>query len=158
MRAIFPGSFDPITCGHIDLIKRASSIFDELVIIVMTNTSKIGLFSSNERVSLIKHEIQDITNVSVESRENILTVEVMRDLNAHILIRGLRNTHDFIYETDIAAINKRLNPGIDTIFFPTSKEYEHISSSLIKEVAKFGGDLSGMVPKNVERVLKDKLR
>ncbi|MDN2452462.1 pantetheine-phosphate adenylyltransferase [Lactobacillus sp. UCMA15818] len=157
MKAIFPGSFDPITCGHLDLIKRASLIFDEIVVLVMTNTSKSGLFSSIERVALIKNEIQNIENVTVAARENVLTVQAAKDLQAQVILRGLRSGRDFLYETDIAAINKKLNPDLETLFLPTNKEYEHISSSLIKEVAKFDGDLAGLVPVNVEEALKDKL-
>ncbi|KRN34350.1 pantetheine-phosphate adenylyltransferase [Liquorilactobacillus mali] len=157
MKAIFPGSFDPITCGHIDLIKRASLIFDEIVVLVMTNTSKSGLFSSAERVALIKNEIQDIANVTVEARENVLTVQAAKDLEAQVILRGLRSSRDFLYETDIAAINKKLNPTLETLFLPTNNEYGHISSSLIKEVAKFDGNLDGLVPPNVQAALKDKL-
>ncbi|EJE99076.1 pantetheine-phosphate adenylyltransferase [Liquorilactobacillus mali] len=157
MKAIFPGSFDPITCGHIDLIKRASLIFDEIVVLVMTNTSKSGLFSSAERVALIKNEIQDIANVTAEARENVLTVQAAKDLEAQVILRGLRSSRDFLYETDIAAINKKLNPTLETLFLPTNNEYGHISSSLIKEVAKFDGNLDGLVPPNVQAALKDKL-
>lgn len=138
MKAVFPGSFDPITCGHLDLIKRASLIFDEIVVLVMTNTNKSGLFSNVERVELIENEVRDIENVAVESRENVLTVQAAKDLQAQVILRGLRSSRDFLYETDIAAINKKLSPGLETLFIPTDKDYGHISSSLIKEVAKFG--------------------
>ncbi|AUJ30023.1 MAG: pantetheine-phosphate adenylyltransferase [Liquorilactobacillus hordei] len=157
MKAVFPGSFDPITCGHLDLIKRASLIFDEIVVLVMTNTNKSGLFSNVERVELIENEVRDIENVAVESRENVLTVQAAKDLQAQVILRGLRSSRDFLYETDIAAINKKLSPGLETLFIPTDKDYGHISSSLIKEVAKFGGNLDGLVPLNVEAALKDKL-
>ncbi|KRL07666.1 pantetheine-phosphate adenylyltransferase [Liquorilactobacillus hordei] len=157
MKAVFPGSFDPITCGHLDLIKRASLIFDEIVVLVMTNTNKSGLFSNVERVALIENEVRNIENVAVESRENVLTVQAAKDLQAQVILRGLRSSRDFLYETDIAAINKKLSPGLETLFIPTDKDYGHISSSLIKEVAKFGGNLDGLVPLNVEAALKDKL-
>ena len=157
MKAVFPGSFDPITCGHLDLIKRASLIFDEIVVLVMTNTNKSGLFSNVERVELIENEVRDIENVAVESRENVLTVQAAKDLQAQVILRGLRSSRDFLYETDIAAINKKLSPELETLFIPTDKDYGHISSSLIKEVAKFGGNLDGFVPLNVEAALKDKL-
>lgn len=153
---IYAGSFDPITLGHLDVIKRASRIVDHLVIGVLNNTSKTPSFTSEERVELIRRVTKDIPNVEVETFDG-LTVEFAKKKNARILVRGLRAVTDFEYELQIAQLNHKLDPDIDTIFLTTSVEYSYLSSSIVKEIAHFGGDISRFVPKEVLKDIVDKL-
>ncbi|KRM88007.1 pantetheine-phosphate adenylyltransferase [Lacticaseibacillus thailandensis] len=155
--AIFPGSFDPFTNGHLDTVRRASAIFDRVVVAVMTNTSKQPLFSASEKTALIAGALVGLPNVSVVAQSAALTVDFARHLHAQFIVRGLRNVQDFSYENDIAAVNARLAPDIQTVLLPAKPEYAAISSSIIKEVAAFGGDVSTMVPANVARALQQKL-
>ena len=132
--AIFPGSFDPLTLGHLDLIKRGSQLFDQIAVAVMTNTSKTPLFTVQERVDQIKEAVQQLPNVSVITTEG-LTVDLMNKIGADYLLRGLRNTADFQYERDIAAMNLHLDNQVETMFMMADPKYQHLSSSLLKEVA-----------------------
>ncbi len=143
--AIYPGSFDPVTFGHIDIIKRAANIFDELTVSVLNNKVKTPLFSVEERVNILKEVTAGMPNVSVNSYEGLL-VEYAKQANANVVIRGLRAITDFEYELQLAQTNHKLAENIDTIFLTTSLEYAYLSSSTVKEVASFGGDISKFVP------------
>ncbi|WP_407886080.1 pantetheine-phosphate adenylyltransferase [Levilactobacillus sp. N40-8-2] len=154
--AVFPGSFDPLTNGHLDLIQRASRMFDHLVVAVGQNTSKRGVFTASERVAFIEAGTQDLTNVSVQV-ETGLTVAFMRSVNATVLVRGLRNSTDFEFEQGIAGMNRALDNQIDTVCLMAAPKYQFVSSSLLKEVAQFGGDLTQLVPPAVAQGLRDRL-
>ncbi|MCP0886457.1 pantetheine-phosphate adenylyltransferase [Ligilactobacillus sp. WILCCON 0076] len=157
MRAIFPGSFDPLTNGHLDLIKRASELWDEVIVVVATNTAKKPLFTLEEKIRLVNAAITDIPNVSAVDIPADLTINVARKLKAQVIVRGVRNGQDFEYEQGIAAMNKRLAPDLETILLIARPEYTLLSSSLIKEVARFNGKLDGLVPPAVEKALRKKL-
>ncbi len=152
---IYPGSFDPITKGHLDIIERASRVVDELVIGVLNNSEKRPMFSAEERVSLIKEAVSYLPNVRVEAFDG-LTVDFAKQNNANILVRGLRAVTDFEYELQIAQMNHKMNSSLDTIFFTTSVEYSYLSSSIVKEIAKYNGDISPFVPQNVVKAIHDK--
>jgi len=152
--AVFPGSFDPITNAHLDVIRRAAAVFDRLVIGVLGNPRKTPLFSVDERVALIVAEVTDLgPSVVVESFDG-LTVEFAKRHQAGFVVRGLRAISDFDAELQMAHTNRRLAPGIDTVFLMTGLEFGYVSSSLAKEVAAFGGDVSPMVPPGVEAALQ----
>ncbi|MBO4922280.1 MAG: pantetheine-phosphate adenylyltransferase [Lachnospiraceae bacterium] len=146
--ALYPGTFDPVTLGHLDIIRRAAGVCDKLVIGVLPNSEKRPWFSVEERIELIKKVTHDLDNVEVKSFDG-LTVDFGKQLGASVIVRGLRAITDFEYELQIAQINHRLNPDIDTIFFTTSVEYSYVSSSIAKEVTRYGGDVSGLVPKEI---------
>lgn len=154
--ALFPGSFDPLTLGHLDLIKRGSALFDQLAVAVMTNTSKQPLFSVDERVAQVKEAVAGLSNVSVITSQG-LTVDLMNQIGADYLLRGLRNSRDFEYEKDIAAMNQFLDDQVDTVFLLADPKYQHLSSSLLKEVAMTGGDISAYLPANINADLQKKL-
>lgn len=144
--AIYPGSFDPVTYGHLDVIKRASQIFDELTVSVLNNKMKTPLFSVEERVNILQEAVKDIPNVKVESFSGLL-VDYAKSRNIHVVIRGLRAITDFEYELQNAQTNAKLSNGaLDTIFLTTSLEYAYLSSSSVKEIAYFNGDISMCVP------------
>ena len=151
--AVFPGSFDPVTNGHLDLVRRASQIFDRLVVLVGYNLSKHYLFSLSKRVKLIRENLVDLSNVKVTSA-NELTTDFMKKIGARVIVRGIRNYQDLVYEKSIMAINHRLDPEIQTIFLLSRPKYEVISSRILKEVNHFGGDVSAYVPENVNECLK----
>ena len=154
--AIYPGSFDPMTLGHFDVIKRASKMFDRLIVSVLDNKAKNALFSVEERVSILKEAVKDLPNVEVDSFNGLL-VDYARRKNIHISVRGLRATTDFEYELQIAQTNRLLSKGIlDTVFLTTSLEYAYLSSSGVKEIAAFGGVISPCVPKFVEGLVYQK--
>lgn len=154
--AVFPGSFDPFTNGHLETVQRASHLFDEVIIAVMTNTSKQPLFQPAEKLALITAATKSLTNVRAVEQSNELTVDFARSQGAKFILRGIRNVKDFEYERDIAAMNQVQAPKIETIILLAPKRYAFLSSSLIKEVAKFGGDISTLVPANVMQALKQK--
>lgn len=154
--ALFPGTFDPLTLGHLDLIKRGSALFDQLSVAVMTNESKHPLFSVDERVQQVKEAVSGLANVSVITAEG-LSVDLMNRIGADYLMRGLRNANDFQYERDIAAMNNYLDDQCETIFFLAKPEYQHLSSSLLKEVTSAGGDISAYLPANINEALKKRL-
>ena len=139
--AIYPGSFDPITFGHLDVIARASKIVDRLIVGVLKNSSKSPLFSSDERVKIISDLVKDYPNVEVVSFDG-LTIEFARQEGAQVIVRGLRAITDFDYELQMAQTNRIIAPELDTMFFSTSLEYAYLSSSTVKEVARYGGDIS----------------
>ncbi len=154
--AVYPGSFDPITLGHLDVIQRAAQMFDELTVSVLDNKAKNALFSVEERVSILKEVTKDIPNVKVDSFNGLL-IDYAREKNIHISVRGLRAITDFEYELQIAQTNRKLSNGaLDTIFLTTSLEYAYLSSSGVKEIAAFGGDISQCVPKYVAKLVYDK--
>lgn len=154
--ALYAGSFDPVSKGHINLIQRAAGLFDHVVVAVATNTSKKSLFTAEEKVQLIQENLTHLSNVTVVPHTGGLTIDLARELNATILLRGIRNVKDFEYEADIAAMNKTQNKEIETVFLTADEKYRFVSSSLIKEVAMFGGDIAGLVPENVNRAMKKK--
>jgi len=154
--AVYPGSFDPITNGHIDIINRASALFDKLIIGVYENPDKRLLFSLEQRVKLVEEAITDLPDVCVESYAE-LTVEFVRKVGGKVMIRGLRASSDFEREFEMALMNRKLAPDIELVCFMASSEYQFLSASLLKEVAALGGCLEGMVPDHVAAALKEKL-
>lgn len=147
-RAIYPGSFDPLTNGHLDIIERSAKMFDELNVAVLKNNAKNSLFSTSERVSMIKEMTSHLPNVVVSSFDGLLA-DYARQIQANIVVRGLRAVTDFEYELQIAQTNHVINPQIDTIFLTTSLEYAYLSSTIVKEVASYGGDISKFVPSEI---------
>lgn len=142
---VYPGSFDPVTLGHLDIIKRSSKIVDRLIIGVLNNSAKKPVFTAEERVHMLELVIKDIPNAAVETFDG-LTVEFAKSLGATVMFRGLRAVTDFEYEIQIAQTNHALNPDIDTVFLTTSVKYSYLSSSIVKEVASYEGDISKFVP------------
>ncbi len=154
-KAVFAGSFDPPTYGHLDIIQRASALFDSVDVLISINLEKKTLFSEEERLSMMKELVKDYNNVTVHTWDGLI-VNYAKDIGAKVLIRGIRSTNDFAYEFDLAHMNQNLNPEIETLFLPTKEKYAIVRSSSIKQLAKFGGDISRMVPKIVEEQLKKK--
>jgi len=152
---IYPGSFDPITLGHLDIITRATTVVDKLIIGVLNNSAKKSLFTPEERVMMIREVTKDIPNIEVDSFSGLL-VDYAKVRNASVIVRGLRAITDFEYELQIAQANRKANPEIDTIFFTTNVEYSYVSSSIAKEFASYGSDVSQIVPPLVIEKLKDK--
>ncbi len=157
-KAIYPGSFDPMTFGHFDVICRAAKIFDHLTVSVLDNKTKTPLFSVEERVNILKEATKDLPNVDVDSFSGLL-VDYAGQKGVHIAIRGLRAITDFEYELQNAQTNSKLSEGgLDTIFLTTSLEYAYLSSSTVKEIASFGGDISRLVPDFVAKMVYEKYR
>lgn len=155
-RAVYPGSFDPVTFGHLDVIKRAADVFDDLVVSVLNNKEKTPLFSIEERVKILKEATKDLPNVSVDSFSGLL-IDYARENNLHVAIRGLRAITDFEFELQIAQVNRKLSNGsLDTMFLTTSLEYAYLSSSSVKEIASFGGDIRQCVPDFVADLIYQK--
>ncbi len=154
-KAVYPGSFDPITFGHLDIIKRSAKMVDELVVGVLHNSAKNSLFSLEERVNMIKEMTKDIPNVKVESFDGLL-VDYMRRIGANIIIRGLRAVTDFEYELQLAQINHVQNEEIETLFLITNLKYSYLSSTIVKEIASYGGDISKFVPKQLMDCIYEK--
>ena len=149
--AVYPGSFDPITNGHLDIIERGSKSFDKLIVGVLVNVDKKGLFDIEERVELIKRVTKHLDNVEVVSFKGLL-VDCIRENNANVILKGLRAFSDFEYEFQMALMNNKLDPEVETLFMMTSAEYSYLSSSAVKQVAKFGGCIEGLVP---DEIIKD---
>lgn len=156
--ALFPGSFDPFTNGHLNMIERGTKMFDKVIVGVFVNTNKTALFTLDEKLKLIKQSVAHLENVDVIAQENRLTVESAAALGATVLIRGIRNVKDYEYEKDIAVMNHHLAPELETVFFLADEAYAHVSSSLLKEVLKFGGDVSAYLPQVVNDALNQKNR
>lgn len=155
-KAIYPGSFDPMTYGHLDIIKRASGMFDEVIVSVLDNRAKTPLFSVEERVNILKEATKDIPNVKVESFSGLL-IDYAKAGNVNIAIRGLRAITDFEYELQISQTNRLLSGGeLDTMFLTTSLEFAYLSSSSVKEIASFGGDISKCVPTFIADMVYEK--
>ncbi len=155
--AIYPGSFDPITYGHIDIIERALEIFDKVILAIAHDTDKRSLFTIEERLGMAKKIFEDTPHVIVDSFKGLL-VDYVSKTNAKVILRGLRATSDFEYEFHMASMNRSLNTHLDTLFMMTSKDYFFVSSRTIKEVAKLGGTVDGLVPDLVSRRLKEKFK
>lgn len=154
-KAIYPGSFDPVTFGHLDIIKRALLIFEQVTVVVARNTQKDTLFSLEERVDFMKRALKGVKGVQIESHEG-LTVEYARAKKARTIIRGLRATSDFDYEFQMAVTNRKLSKQVDTIFLMPSESHFYVSSRLIKEITLLGGDISEYVPAFVAKRLREK--
>ncbi|MCH8568413.1 MAG: pantetheine-phosphate adenylyltransferase [Balneolales bacterium] len=160
MKALYPGTFDPITYGHLDILERAASLFDEVLLTVAVNTRKQSVFSAEERVSLIKESLSDKKwshNVSVVAFSGLL-VEHAREMKVHTLIRGVRQVSDFEYEFRMALMNRKLAPEIDTVFLMPQEQLTFVSATIVREVAYWGGDLSHFVPDHVAEALKKKFK
>ena len=153
--AVVPGSFDPITNGHIDIIKRAAEIFDIVYVAVLNNSSKKPLFSTEERIQLISEVMQGTPNIHVESSSGLL-IDYAKSKNAKVIVRGLRAVSDFEYEMQVTSMNRVLDETIETFFIMTKNQYSFLSSSIVKEVAKYGGNISELVPEAIEKALKAK--
>ncbi len=147
-RAVYPGSFDPVTKGHLDIIERAAALVDELIVGVLNNNAKIPLFSVEERVNMLIEATGHIPNIRIESFSG-LSVDFVKSCDAKFIVRGLRAVTDFEYELQMAQTNRSIDRGIDTLFFTTALQYAYISSTIVKEVAWYGGDISGFVPESV---------
>jgi len=154
-RAVYPGTFDPVTYGHLDVIKRGSKIFDELVVAVGHNPLKDPLFTINERMDMISKNTKNISNIKVDSFEGMLT-DYMKEMQTNVILRGIRTVSDFEYEFQRALTNRVLKTDIETVFVMTSQEYSFLNSSLIKEAVSLGGDISKFVPSDVEKLLQQK--
>ncbi len=157
---IYPGSFDPITLGHLDIINRAAGLFDILIIGVLKNNTKRPLFTAEERVEIIQKVVKEQStakNIQVEAFDGLL-IDFVAMKNASIIVRGLRAITDFEYELQIAQTNHKLNTNVDTVFFTTSVEYSYVSSSAVREIASFGGDISQFVPSCIVQTIYDKYK
>jgi len=152
--AIYPGSFDPITNGHIDLIKRASKLFDTVIIGITQNSKKVAFLSVKDRIESVETALQGIDNIKVLGFDTLL-VDFAEAQNAQIILRGLRAVSDFEYEFQLSGMNKHLNPNIETLFMTPAEKYANISSSLVREILSLNGDISAFVPKNIEILLKE---
>ncbi|MNJ39788.1 Phosphopantetheine adenylyltransferase [compost metagenome] len=155
--AVYPGSFDPVTKGHMDIIQRASRQFDRLIVAVLNNTSKNPLFTVEERKELLREATQHLPNVEIDSFRDLL-VNYMDYKQAHVIVRGIRSVTDFEYELQLASTNHKLNSEVETIFMMTNPKYSYLSSSVVKEIATFHGDVSDLVPSIVEEALKGKYK
>ena len=153
--AIYPGSFDPLTSGHVDIIERGARIFDEIIVAILANVEKTPLFSETERVEIIQDVFKGHPNVKVETFNGLL-VEYAQRKKASVLVRGLRAVSDFEYEFQMALMNRHLAPGLETVFMMPAEQYTYISSRLIKEVFTLGGEITGLVPPLVEEKLRAK--
>lgn len=157
LRAIYPGSFDPVTNGHLDLIERAAKFSDELIVGVLRNKAKTSLFSVEERVKMLKEVTKHLENVTIRTFDGML-VDFSREMEAHVIIRGLRGSTDYEYESQMAQINRSLSSDVETLFMTTSPEYGYISSSMVKEIASFGGEITPYVPSGVALQIKEKIK
>ena len=157
IRAIYPGSFDPVTYGHIDIIERAASIYDELIIGVLQNKAKLPLFSVEERVKMLCEVTKHLKNVKVVPFEGLL-IDFAKQMDAKVIVRGLRAITDFEYELQMAQTNRKLNPEVETLFLTTSLDYSYLSSTTVREVASFGGDITQFVPEYVVKEVTKKIK
>ena len=155
--AVYPGSFDPITNGHLDIIKRAAKLYDKVVVGVLDNASKKPVFTASERMEMIKEVTADIDNVDCDAFSGLL-VDFAKNNNACVIVKGLRTVADFEYEFQMALLNKALNPEFETTFLMTDSKYSYISSSMVKEVAKYHGGLEGLIPAGILEKVKEKYK
>ncbi|TBL77893.1 pantetheine-phosphate adenylyltransferase [Paenibacillus thalictri] len=155
MIAVYPGSFDPVTNGHLDIIRRSAQVFDKLIVAVLNNTSKSPLFSLEERQALLAEVTKDLPNVEIDTFRD-LTINYVRQKNARLIVRGLRAISDFEWEMQLASTNSKLDDEIETMFMMTAPEYSFLSSSIVKEIAKFHGPVGDLVPHAVEQALLQK--
>ena len=154
--AVYPGSFDPITLGHLDIIKRAARQFDRLIVCVMVNSEKHGLFPPEERIEMIRRVVRDIPNVEVEMSSALLA-EFARERGATVVVKGLRALSDFEKECQMAIVNRKLNPGLDTMFLPARQSFTYLSSSIVKEMARYQVSLAGFVPQEIAAQVQAKM-
>ncbi len=154
--AVYPGSFDPPTNGHLNIIQRGAALFDHLVVAIATNTSKKGVFSVEERIEMLKAHTRDLSNVSYDSFQGLL-VTYMKDKGYRVVLRGVRTMSDYEFEFQMALSNKHLDETVETVFMMTDGKYSHLSSSLIREIVALGGSTKGMIPKEIEKALAAKL-
>ncbi|RIK73652.1 pantetheine-phosphate adenylyltransferase [candidate division KSB1 bacterium] len=154
--AIYPGTFDPVTNGHLDIVERAAMLFDQVVVAVTTNSAKNPMFSVAERLEMFREVTQHFSNVHVESFSGLL-VEYAAGRGASVLIRGLRAISDFEYESQMALINRKISHGMDTVFLTANEKYTYLNSTIVKEVARFGGDVTCFVPAAVNERIRQKL-
>ncbi len=154
--AVCPGSFDPVTLGHTDIINRASKLFDKVIVLVSVNSSKKYSFTPEERVEMIKAVTKDLDNIEVESNEGLLA-DYLKEKGACAIVKGLRAVSDFEYEFQMALANKKLCPEAETVFLVTSSENMYLSSSVVKEIASYGGDITGFVPEIIREKIKERL-
>ncbi len=157
LRAIYPGSFDPVTLGHLDMIRRSAAIADELIVGVLQNNAKKSLFPVEERVRMLSEVTKDIKNVRVVSFDGLL-VDFAKEMDAKVIVRGLRAVTDFEYELQMAQTNRKLDSEIETLFLTTALEYSYLSSSTVKEIAGFDGDISQFVPKQIVDKVTEKIK
>ena len=157
LRAIYPGSFDPVTNGHLDVIRRSSKMVDELIVGVLNNNAKMPLFSVEERVRMLKEVTKDIPNVRIYPFDGVL-IDFAAKMEAGVVIRGLRAITDFEYELQMSQTNHKLNPDVETIFLTTSIEYSYLSSTTVKEIASYNGDITQFVPEAVVGKLEQKMK
>ena len=155
--AVVPGSFDPITLGHVDIIRRAADVFDTVYVAVLNNSAKNPLFSIDERIALIGEVLKDIPNIRIETSSGLL-IDYARQKNAKAIVRGLRAVSDFEYEMQITSMNRVLDENIETFFIMAKNKYSFLSSSIVKEVAKYGGNIGELVPKIVQQALITKFK
>ena len=155
LRAVYPGSFDPVTNGHLDVIERASRLYDEVIVTIAHNEAKSGLFSFEERVALLKEAVEHHPNVRVTQFDGLL-VNYAREVQARVIIRGLRAVSDFEYEFQMALMNRKLVDDVETMFLMPKEEYSYVSSRLVKEIARLGGEIGAFVPDCIARALREK--
>lgn len=146
--AIYPGSFDPVTLGHLNIIKRASQCFEKVIVCVMINSNKQGMFTPQERVDLLKRSTERFGNVEVDFSDELLAAYAKRR-KAHVVVKGLRAVSDFEQEVQMAVINRKLNPRLETMFLASSEKYTYLSSTIVKEMARYGADLSDFIPREI---------
>ena len=155
--AVYPGSFDPVTFGHLDIIKRASNVFDQLIVAVLNNTSKNPLFSVEERIILLREVTKDLPNVEIDGFKDLL-IHYMRSKQANVIVRAIRSVSDYEFELQLATMNRKLGDHVETLFMTSSPEYSYLSSSIVREIAKFHGPVTELVPPVVEQALADKFK
>ncbi|MCI2105132.1 MAG: pantetheine-phosphate adenylyltransferase [Intestinimonas sp.] len=155
--AIYPGSFDPLTLGHLNIIKRASMCFDKLIVCVMVNSKKTGLFAPEERVELIRRVVSNLPNIEVDA-STCLLADYARKRRARVIVKGLRAMSDFEMEVQMAVVNRKLNPNVDTMFLPANEKYTYLSSTVVKEMVRYGADLSDFLPREIIQDVKDKMQ
>ena len=153
--AIYPGSFGPITLGHLNIIKRAARCFDKLIVCVMVNSQKNGLFTPEERVELIRKVVSQLPNVEVDA-SSVLLAEYARQRRARVIVKGLRAVSDFESEVQMAVVNRKLNPNVDTMFLPSNEKYTYLSSTVVKEMVRYGVELSDFIPREIIEDVKRK--
>ena len=154
--AIYPGSFDHITLGHLNIIKRAALCFDKLIVCVMVNSQKNGLFTPEERVELIRRVVSQLPNVEVDA-SSVLLAEYARQRKARVIVKGLRAVSDFESEVQMAVVNRKLNPNVDTMFLPSNEKYTYLSSTVVKEMVRYGVELSDFIPREIIEDVKQKM-
>ncbi len=157
MRAVYPGSFDPVTNGHIDLIHRSAALFDQVIIAILKNTAKTPLFTVEERIEMLNSSVCDLENVTVAAFEGLL-VDFVEEIGASVIVRGIRAVSDYEYELQMALMNRRLSNKVETVFMLPAESYSFLSSKLVKEIAELGGNISEFVPADVEKRVRGKFR